>query len=242
MNIHMKTIEVKDGGIMVSKQDELKKLVGEEAAAYVKDGMKVGLGSGSTMYYTVKRLGERVKEGLQIVGIPTSNTTAEWAQEFGIPLTDFSEVTRLDLAIDGADEVDADFHLIKGGGGALLREKIVADAAEKLLIIVDHSKKVSQLGQFPLPVEIVPFGWEGTVEKIAQFGSSPVLRKKDGELFVTDNGNYIIDIPYEKIVDPVALHNELKSIVGVVETGLFIHMADEVLVGENGTVNRMKKS
>lgn len=227
---------------MVSKQDELKKLVGEEAAAYVKDGMKVGLGSGSTMYYTVKRLGERVKEGLQIVGIPTSNTTAEWAQEFGIPLTDFSEVTRLDLAIDGADEVDADFHLIKGGGGALLREKIVADAAEKLLIIVDHSKKVSQLGQFPLPVEIVPFGWEGTVEKIAQFGSSPVLRKKDGELFVTDNGNYIIDIPYEKIVDPVALHNELKSIVGVVETGLFIHMADEVLVGENGTVNRMKKS
>jgi len=226
---------------MVSKQDELKKLVGEEAAAYVKEGMKVGLGSGSTMYYTVKRLGERVKEGLQIVGIPTSNTTAEWAEEFGIPLTDFSEVTRLDLAIDGADEVDADFHLIKGGGGALLREKIVADAAEKLLIIVDHSKKVSQLGQFPLPVEIVPFGWEGTVEKIAQFGSSPVLRKRDGELFVTDNGNYIIDIPYEKIVDPVALHNQLKSIVGVVETGLFIHMADEVLVGENGTVNRMKK-
>src|SRR5699024_3928861 len=188
MHIHMKTIEVKDGGIMVSKKDELKKRVGEEAAAYVKEGMKVGLGSGSTMYYTVKRLGERVKEGLQIVGIPTSNTTAEWAEEFGIPLTDFSEVTRLDLAIDGADEVDADFHLIKGGGGALLREKIVADAAEKLLIIVDHSKKVSQLGQFPLPVEIVPFGWEGTVEKIAPLGCCPMLRKRDGELFVTDNG------------------------------------------------------
>jgi ribose 5-phosphate isomerase A len=225
----------------VNKQDELKKLVGEEAAAYVKDGMKIGLGSGSTMYYTVKALGERVKEGLQIAGIPTSNITAEWAEEFGIPLTDFSEVTQLDLAIDGADEVDSDLHLIKGGGGALLREKIVADAAEKLLIIVDESKMVPQLGKFPLPIEIVPFGWEGTVEKVAQLGVSPVLRKKEGEVFVTDNGNYILDIPYEKIDDPVTLHDQLKSIVGVVETGLFVHMADEVLVGEDGKVKRVKK-
>lgn len=225
----------------MSSQDELKKIVGEKAAAYVEDGMKVGLGTGSTMYYALKALEKRVKEGLQIVGIPTSTTTAEWAKEFGIPLTDFSETTRLDIAIDGADEVDQNLQLIKGGGGALLREKIVADAADEFIVIVDDSKMVSHLGKFPLPVEVVPFGWEATANKVVKLGCEPVLRKVNEEIFVTDNGNYILDCPFDHIADPKALDEQLKSVVGIVETGLFIDMAKKVLVGKEGTVEVIEK-
>ena len=216
--------------------NQLKQLVGEEAVNYIDDGMKVGLGSGTTMYYAVKALGERVKQGLNIVGIPTSNQTAEWAKEFGVPLTDFREVQELDLAIDGADEVDRNLQLIKGGGGALLREKVVANAAKEFLVIVDDSKLVEHLGEFQLPVEVVPFGWEVTANKISQFGCTPVLRKVNGEVFITDNGNYILDCSFEQILDPEKLHDELISLVGVVETGLFIGMTGKVLVGKDGRV------
>ena len=216
--------------------NQLKQLVGEEAVNYIEDGMKVGLGSGTTMYYAVKALGERVKQGLNIVGIPTSNQTAEWAKEFGVPLTDFQEVQELDLAIDGADEVDRNLQLIKGGGGALLREKVVANAAKEFLVIVDDSKLVDYLGEFRLPVEVVPFGWEVTANNISQFGCIPVLRKVNEEIFVTDNGNYILDCNFEQILEPGKLHNELISLVGVVETGLFIEMTGKVLVGKDGRI------
>ncbi|UZD14943.1 ribose-5-phosphate isomerase RpiA [Virgibacillus natechei] len=221
--------------------DNAKKLVGEEAVKYIEDGMKVGLGSGSTVYWMIKKLGEYVEQGLDVTGVPTSQTTAQWAKEFGIPLTDFSELKQLDVTIDGADEVDENLHLIKGGGGALLREKIVASAAKELIIIVDRSKKVAHLGAFPLPVEVIPFGWEVTANNISTLGCVPKLRQKDGEVFISDNGNYILDCPFDKIPNPKTLHKELKSLVGVVETGLFVGMTDKVIVGEGDEVEVISK-
>lgn len=212
-----------------------KKEVGEKAVDYIKDGMTLGLGSGSTVYWMLKKLGERVKEGLTVEGVPSSLQTEEWAKEFRIPLTTLSESRRLDLAIDGADEVDPFFNLIKGGGGALLREKLVNDAANQLIIVVDDSKLVDRLGTFPLPVEIVPFGWENTAEKIAGLQCQPKLRRENDEIYTTNNHNYIMDCQFNEIADPAALHRDLKQILGVVETGLFIGMADIVLAsGENG--------
>ncbi|MEK4803010.1 MULTISPECIES: ribose 5-phosphate isomerase A [Oceanobacillus] len=224
------------------KINQTKKLVGEEVSKFIKDGMKVGLGSGSTMYYAVKKLGERVKEeGLNIEGIPTSNKTAEWAKKFGVPLTDFSKVQELDLAIDGADEVDPNLQLIKGGGGALFREKVVATSAKEFYVIVDDSKIVDHLGAFALPVEIVPFSYEVTKSKIAKLGVEPVLREKDGEVFITDNGNYILDCNFQKIEEPEKLYKQLISIIGVVETGLFTSMTDKVLIGKDGNVEVIDK-
>ncbi|WP_304956800.1 ribose-5-phosphate isomerase RpiA [Virgibacillus salidurans] len=225
----------------MSEMDNAKKLVGEEAVKYIEDGMKVGLGSGSTVYWMIKKLGEYVEQGLDVAGVPTSETTAQWAKEFGVPLTDFSETKQLDVTIDGADEVDENLHLIKGGGGALLREKIVASAAKSFIIIVDSSKRVAQLGAFPLPVEVIPFGWEVTANNISTLGCVPKLRQKDGEVFVSDNGNYILDCPFDKISDPVKLHKELKSLVGVVESGLFIGMADKIVVGKDDKVEVISK-
>ncbi|MFB4475814.1 ribose 5-phosphate isomerase A, partial [Oceanobacillus caeni] len=164
-----------------------------------------------------------------------------WAKEFGVPLTDFSKVQELDIAIDGADEVDSNLQLIKGGGGALFREKVVAAAAKEFYVIVDGSKIVNHLGAFKLPIEVVPFGWEVTASKIAKFGCEPVLREKDGEVFISDNGNYILDCNFQKITEPEKLHNELIGIVGVVETGLFVNMADKVLVGKDGKVEVVEK-
>lgn len=227
----------------MGKTDESKKLVGEAVVKYIKDGMKVGIGSGSTMFYMIQKLGERVKkEGLNIVGIPTSRETAEWANESGVPLTDFSSVQQLDIAIDGADEVDPNLQLIKGGGGALVREKIVADAAKEFYVIVDDTKTVDHLGAFPLPVEVVPFGWEVTVAKVAEFGCDPALRSEDGVIVITDNGNYILDCLFNKILEPEKLHRNLKSLVGVVETGLFMNMTTKLLVGKDGEVIEKSRS
>ncbi|MGD6768602.1 ribose-5-phosphate isomerase RpiA [Mammaliicoccus lentus] len=216
-------------------QDELKESVAIEAIQYIEDDMKVGLGTGSTMYYAVKHLGERVKEGLNIVCVPTSEKTAEWAEKFEIPLSDFSEIRSLDIAIDGADEVDENLQLIKGGGGALLREKIVADAAKKFIVIVDESKVVKTLGKFKLPIEVIPFGWKITAQSIESLGCKAILRKKEEEIFVTDNQNYILDCDFSEIHHPEQLNNTLKSIVGVVETGLFINMTKKVLVSRSAT-------
>lgn len=220
---------------MTNTIDAKKKAVGEKAVEYIQDGMILGLGSGSTVYWMLKKLEEYVKDGLVVKGVPSSLKTEGWAKEFGIPLVTLSEARRLDLAIDGADEVDSAFNLTKGGGGSLLREKLVNDAADRLIIVVDDSKLVKRLGAFPLPVEIVPFGWENTAEKIAALQCQPKLRRKDSEIFVTNNGNYIVDCEFNEITEPAALHQNLKMILGVVETGLFINMADIVLVsGESG--------
>ncbi|PPA70948.1 ribose-5-phosphate isomerase RpiA [Jeotgalibacillus proteolyticus] len=223
-------------------KDFKKKLAGEKAAEFVKDGMVVGLGSGSTMYWTIKKIGEQVSEGIAIQGIPSSVQTANWAKEFGIPLTDFSKVKQVDLAIDGADEIDQNFDLIKGGGGSLVREKIIDSAAGQLIIAADDSKLVKALGAFPLPVEVVPFGYEIIKEKIARLGSEPVLRSQNGKAFVTDNGNYILDCLFSEITDPKKLHNLLKSMVGVVETGLFINMTDMVIIGKSTGTEILHKS
>jgi ribose 5-phosphate isomerase A len=213
----------------------LKQMAGERAAEFVQDGMVVGLGTGSTVYYTVKKLGELVAQGLSIKGIPTSRQTEALAREVGIPLTSFAEVTRLDLTIDGADEVNATLDLIKGGGGALLREKLVATASKKLVIVADSSKRKQELGAFPLPVEVVPFAWQSTAERVAALGCEPRLRMAGDQPFVTDNGNYILDCAFGTILDPMGLDVRLKLLTGVVETGLFVSITDAVVfAGENG--------
>ncbi|BCB02812.1 ribose-5-phosphate isomerase RpiA [Bacillus sp. KH172YL63] len=214
----------------------MKRAAGEKAVEEIKDGMTIGLGSGSTVYWTIKKIGERISQGLQIKAIPSSEETARLAKEAGIPLTSFAEVESLDLSIDGADEVDPDFHLIKGGGGALLREKFVDMFTKSFIVVIDESKLVPVLGSFPLPVEVVPFGWEMTAKSLAEFGCNPVLRKKGLDVFLTDNGNYILDCDFSSIGDPVKLHRELKQLTGVIETGLFTGMADKVIVGKEDGV------
>lgn len=213
-----------------------KKAAGEKAAEYIQNGMTIGLGSGSTVYWTIQKLGELVSQGLEIKAIPSSTETGRLAKQAGIPLTTFSEVNELDLSIDGADEVDQKFNLIKGGGGALVREKFVDSFTKKFIVVVDESKIVSKLGSFPLPVEVVPFGWEVTTKTLADVGCTPVLRKKDGEIFRSDNGNYIVDCHFSRIDHPASLHNQLKQLLGVVETGLFIDMANVLIVGGNDGV------
>ncbi|MBP1949783.1 ribose-5-phosphate isomerase RpiA [Virgibacillus litoralis] len=221
---------------MLNQIDKNKKKVAEEAVKYIKNGMTVGLGSGSTIDWMLKKLGESVKDGLDIKGIPTSVKTEKLAREYGIPLTDFTNVLEIDLAIDGADEIDDDLSLLKGGGGSLVREKIVDSVAKELIIIADESKLVSGLGDFLLPVEVVQFGWELTAKHISQLNCVPYLRKKsNNEIFITDNNNYILDCSFEKIPQPIRLHEKLKLLTGVVETGLFVGMVDRVIIGsDNG--------
>ena len=219
-----------------------KRLTGEKAAEYVKDGMKIGLGTGSTAYYAVKKVGEMVRNGLKVKAVPTSKETAELAEEEGIELIELADVDKLDLTIDGADEVDQDFNLTKGGGGALLREKIVASASDKLIIIVDESKLVEKLGAFHLPVEITPFSWQYTQRMVDKFDCTSTLRKEDGEIYVTDNGNYILDCDFGVIENPIKLTEELNKLPGVVENGIFAEMADIVVVGyESGEVKVLEK-
>ena len=219
-----------------------KQLAGEKATEYVKDGMTVGLRTGSTVYWTIQRLGQLVKEGLKIQGIPTSKRTEAMAHELKIPLTTFASVPELDLTIDGADEFDPNFNLIKGGGGALLREKLVAAASRQLIIVVDATKRVKTLGAFRLPVEIVPFAYEVTLRRIESLGCSPALRKTEGgNPYITDNANYIADCSCNVISDPAGLHQSLKMLPGVVETGLFIAMADTVIVAGEESIEVLER-
>lgn len=220
---------------MAEQANWYKKAAGEKAVEYIKDGMVIGLGSGSTVYWMLKKLGELVELGLNIKGIPSSLRTEKWAKDFKIPLTDFSEVQLLDVAIDGADEIDPSFNLTKGGGGSLVREKVVNAHAKKLIIVADHSKMVDELGKFPLPVEVLQFGWQLTANKISELGATPVLREIEGNIFVSNNGNYILDCAFESISDPKSLHHSLKQLLGVVESGLFVDMTDTViLAGPDG--------
>ena len=213
-----------------------KKEVGEKAVEYVKEGMVVGLGTGSTVFYTITKLGKLVQQGLSIKGIPTSKQTEKLAIEVGIPLVSFNEINQIDVAIDGADEVNRDLDLIKGGGGALLREKIIAKAAKTFIVVADPHKIVDKLGSFPLPVEVVPFGFEMTRKYILDLGGSPQLRQKNGIPFRTDNGNYIFDCSFSNITFPRDLERELNLIPGVVDNGLFIAMAEIII-----TLNKDKE-
>lgn len=222
--------------------DELKKLVAKEAVTQINDGMTIGLGTGSTMQYVLEYLGDQVKKGLNISGIPTSENTAKLAKQLDIPLTSFKEVRKLDLAIDGADEVDANFNLIKGGGGALLREKIIADSAKSFVVVIDKTKLVEQLGAFLLPVEIIPFGWEVTAQKIESLGGVSTLRELHNQPYITDNENYILDCDFGFIDDSKSLEKALNSIVGIVDSGLFINMTDKVLIGDEHSVKTLNNT
>jgi ribose 5-phosphate isomerase A len=216
-----------------SERDRLKRAAAARAVEEVEDGMVVGLGSGSTASFAIEALAARIARGLRIVGIPTSERTAALAQRLGVPLIGFARHRRIDLAIDGADEVErGTLHLIKGRGGALLREKIVAAASERMIVVVDESKLVDRLGRHvPLPVEIVPFGWQTVLDRLAEAGLAPILRKVGNEPFVTDSGHYIADCAVAEISDPAALERRLATLIGVVESGLFIGFAADVIVG-----------
>ncbi len=209
-----------------------KQRAAEAAVEYVKDGMIVGLGTGSTTEFAVKKLGERVRDGLAIRGIPTSDVTKVQAEEEGVPLIDFSETMYIDLTIDGADEIDVNLNMIKGGGAALLREKIVASASKEEIIIVSHEKFVKQLGSFPLPVEVIPFGWQVIFNQLETLGGSPDLRLKQGQPLLTDQGNYIIDCRFRQIIDASQLEQRLNMIPGVVENGLFTGLCTRMIMAE----------
>ncbi|UQZ36379.1 ribose 5-phosphate isomerase A [Paenibacillus sp. PK3_47] len=211
----------------------VKQLAAEKAVEYVEDGMKVGLGTGSTAYWAIRKLGERVQQGLKITAVATSRASEEQARELGIPLVAFGDIDSLDLTIDGADELDSRLQLIKGGGGALLREKIVAVNSTRMIVVADESKAVETLGKFPLPVEIIPFAWEWTLAQLNKLGCSAALRRSGDDLYKTDNGNYIADCRFDTITSAPELALSLQSIPGVVEHGLFIGIADMAIIGKN---------
>lgn len=216
----------------------LKMMAAAEAVKLVKSGMVLGLGTGSTARYAIEMIAERLRDGrLQsIVGVPTSSGSERLARRVGIPLTTMREHPTLDLTIDGADEVDPHLNLIKGGGGALLHERIVARASREEVIVVDESKLVPVLGsRFPLPVEVVPFGWGTYTETLRGFGCEPVLRMQDEQPYLTDEGNYIIDCRFSAILDPAELEQALNQVPGVVDNGIFFGLASRVIVaGESG--------
>jgi ribose 5-phosphate isomerase A len=216
-----------------SPPDRMKRAAAKRAVEEVGDGMVIGLGSGSTAAFALEGLAERIAGGLRILGIPTSDATAALARRLGVPLTDFDRHRRIDLTIDGADQVErGTLHLIKGLGGALLREKIVAAASARLIVAVDESKLVDRLGgRTALPVEIVTFGRQTTIDRLTALGCAPTLRRTSGQPFTTDGGNYIADCAFPAIPDAVALEARLASVVGVVESGLFIGLASTIVVG-----------
>ena len=225
------------------EKEELKKLAGEKAVDYIEDGMIVGLGTGSTVEYTLKKLGKLVKSGLKIKGIPTSVHTKRIAIEQEIPLTNLEENPVIDITIDGADEVDSNLNLIKGGGGALAREKIIAFNSKKVIIVIDDSKIVKALGiDFPLPVEVLKFGWTSTKKTLEELNCIVELRKIMGnEPFITDNSNYILDCEFDRIDEPEQLEININNIPGVVENGLFIGLVDEVIVGGKQGILTLEK-
>ena len=227
------------------EQNRLKQAAATYAAAQLKDGMIVGLGSGSTSTMAVAAIGERVKAGLKVIGIPTSEKTADQARALGIPLSTLGEYPTVDVSIDGADEVElGTLNLIKGGGGNLLREKIVEAASTQFIVIVDESKLVRQLGvQWKVPIEVAQFGWQASARHLTALKATPYLRRgADGEPYVTDGGNYILDCAFGPIEDSGALQRALDGVVGVVEHGLFIGMASYVLVGAPDGVKRLDRN
>ena len=219
-----------------------KQISAEAACDFIKDGMIVGLGTGTSAEFAVRKLGSLVREGLSIRGIPTSNRTKKLAEAEGIPLIDFSESMFIDLTIDGADEIDGNLNMIKGGGAALLQEKIVASVSRKEIIVGSKTKMVDHLGSFPLPVEVVPFGWQVVFNQLESLHANPDLRLKEGQPLLTDQGNYIIDCNFRKISNPKLLENQINMIPGVVENGLFINLCSKMILadGENLIVKDRK--
>ncbi|MCZ7602234.1 MAG: ribose 5-phosphate isomerase A [Melioribacteraceae bacterium] len=226
--------------------EELKKQAAEKAVEQIQSGMVVGLGTGSTTTFAIQKIAELLKSGQlkNIVGIPTSKTTEELARSLNIPLTTFAKIQEIDLTIDGADEVDFDLNLIKGGGGALLREKVVAQASKKVIIIVDESKVSKHLGEkWHVPIEVLQFCVELEKKYLESIGARVKLRSgKDGNPFITDEGNYILDANFGVINSPQSLAGQLESRAGIVEHGLFIGLADEVIVAASNGTNSLKKS
>ena len=219
-----------------------KQLAAEKSIEFIKDGMIVGLGIGSTVFFLVNKLAESVKQGLNITCVSTSNQTSELAKSLGIRISSLNEVEKIDLTIDGADEVDKNLNGIKGGGGALLYEKIVAKASNKVIWIVDSSKYVLQLGKFPLPVEIISFGSNQLLKRFDELGFNPEIRKNGNDNFITDSGNLIVDLHLNEIEDAINLERQIKLIPGVVEVGLFNNIADLVIIGKGNSteiINRV---
>lgn len=219
-----------------------KKVAGIAAAEYVEEGMIVGLGTGSTVRYTIEELARRIEEeGLHIQGVPTSAATEDLAQALGIPLVSLEKAGEIDVTIDGADEIDGALNGIKGGGGALLREKVVASVSKCNIWVADSRKKVEQLGQFPLPVEVIPFACPVVMRRFEQKGMNPQMRKKTENIFVTDSGNWIVDLCLGEIENPEALETWLNLLPGVVENGLFLKRANLAIIAAGETVHKYER-
>jgi ribose 5-phosphate isomerase A len=223
--------------------DAEKELAARASLKYVHDGQVVGLGTGSTATIAIRLLGERVRNGLKIRGIPTSTASRDLANELGIPLTAFDEVEEIDVTIDGADEFDPALNLIKGGGGAMLREKIVASASKQLVVVTDSSKRVPVLGRFPVPVEVIEFAQPLIARKISELGAKVVLRVDAArKAYLTDEGHHILDCHFGEIPDPAALARQLSDMPGIVEHGLFVGMASVVLMAQAEKVEEFRRA
>jgi ribose 5-phosphate isomerase A len=223
--------------------DQEKEAAARASLKYVRDGMVLGLGTGTTAAHFIKLLGEQVKSGLKVRGIPTSDRSREMAQGLGIPLTTLDECQEIDVTVDGADEFDPELRLIKGGGGALLREKIVASATKKMVVVADGSKQVKVLGKFPLPVEVIKFAQALVAKRIRALGADVQLRQgADGKPFLTDENNHILDCRFGKIPDVAGLARELSDMPGVVEHGLFIGMASVVVFARGEEIVELKRA
>jgi ribose 5-phosphate isomerase A len=226
----------------IDKRDQEKQAAARAAVELVENGKIVGLGSGSTAALATRFLAERVRAGLKIVGIPTSQKTAQLAEQLGIPLATLEEHSRIDIDLDGADEIDPQLNLIKGGGGAFLREKIIASISRRFLVIADSAKQVERLGKFPLPVEVIPFAQSLIKGEIEALGAEVKLRQYVyGNPYVTDEGHHVLDCMFGEIADPSALADTLRRIPGVVEHGLFLGMAEMALIGKDGNVIQIRK-
>ena len=213
-------------------KDEVKKLPAAPAIEFIQADMTVGIGTGSTVYWLIQALAEKVKQGLLCRCVPTSKATETLARQLGINIVTLNEVDRIDVTIDGADEIDPQLRLIKGGGSALLQEKMVAAASDKLIIIADESKLVKQLGAFPLPVEVIPYGWKQVQRRLAStYQIDAILRMKENQPLLTDHGHFILDAHFNEIKDPGQLSIALNSIPGVVDNGLFVKMAAAAIIG-----------
>lgn len=221
--------------------DSLKKMAADHAAKFLRSGMTLGIGSGTTTRFLIDRIASMVKKGLKICVVATSNDTETLARKLGITVVDINDVSGIDLFIDGVDEIDRNFNATKGGGGTLLREKILASLAKEVVWILDDSKYVNQLGAVPLPVEVVPYGYQVTFAQLSMCGFNPVMRMRKGELFVTDNGNYIADLHLEMPVDVMSVRDMLSMIAGVVATGQFLKMCDCIVMGTSEGVRVIEK-
>jgi ribose 5-phosphate isomerase A len=226
---------------MPTNAEKEKELAANEAVKFIEPGQTIGLGTGSTVFYAVQAVGEMVKNGLQIKAVSTSEKTSAQAASLNIPLIEFDAVEAIDLTIDGADEFDANLNLIKGGGGALLIEKMVARFSQREIIIADSSKRVEILGKFKVPVEVTPFTVNYVLKKLAQIGGAGIIRQRDAQLFETDTGNLIIDADFGAIRDPAQLSDEIDRIEGVVCHGLFINLAQLVIMAQGDKITTFKK-